>query len=93
MKSKTDMTITLEKHQTKFLEDIVKDYSLVDDSKAVRIIMNYIIEKAEHKTFKDDVFSEDNIRCTHFWDYCQDQNCHTHNLLLRKSKNKYLFEI
>ena len=60
-KDKIELTLSLESDHLDWLSEIIQDYDLPDESKAIRILLDYAIEDAD----KDDVFSPDNMRCKH----------------------------
>ena len=60
-KNKIELTLSLESDHLDWLSEIIKDYDLPDESKAIRILLDYAIEDAD----KDEVFSPDNMRCKH----------------------------
>ena len=60
-KNKIELTLSLESDHLDWLSEIIQDYDLPDESKAIRILLDYAIEDAD----KDEVFSQDNMRCKH----------------------------
>tara|TARA_B100000686_G_scaffold49816_1_gene53373 strand:+ start:7158 stop:7352 length:195 start_codon:yes stop_codon:yes gene_type:complete len=60
-KDKVELTLSLESDHLDWLSEIIQDYDLPDESKAIRILLDYAIEDAD----KDEVFSPDNMRCKH----------------------------
>ena len=60
-KDKVELTLSLESDHLDWLSEIIQDYDLADESKAIRILLDYAIEDAD----KDEVFSPDNMRCKH----------------------------
>ena len=60
-KNKVELTLSLESDHLDWLSEIIQDYDLPDESKAIRILLDYAIEYAD----KDEVFSPDNMRCKH----------------------------
>tara|TARA_B100001750_G_C15470434_1_gene579478 strand:- start:201 stop:395 length:195 start_codon:yes stop_codon:yes gene_type:complete len=60
-KNKIELTLSLESDHLDWLSEIIQDYDLPDESKAIRILLDYAIEDAD----KDEVFSPDNMRCKH----------------------------
>ena len=58
LKDKAVFEVLLEKHQMAFLEEIAEKYSLEDASKAVRCLINFVIDEAAEQ---DRVFEE--VRC------------------------------
>ena len=60
-KDKIELTLSLESDHLDWLSEIIQDYDLPDESKAIRILLDYAIEDAD----KDEVFSPDNMRCKH----------------------------
>ena len=57
-KNKIELTLSLESDHLDWLSEIIQDYDLPDESKAIRILLDYAIEDAD----KDEVFSPDNMR-------------------------------
>ena len=60
-KDKIELTIDLETDHLDWLSEIIQDYDLANESKAIRILLDYAIQDAD----KDGIFSPDNIRCRH----------------------------
>ena len=60
-KDKIELTLSLESDQLDWISEIIQDYDLPIESKAIRILLDYAIEDAD----KDEVFSPDNMRCRH----------------------------
>ena len=60
-KDKIELTLSIESDQLDWLSEIIQDYDLPNESKAIRILLDYAIEDAD----KDEVFSPDNMRCRH----------------------------
>ena len=60
-KDKIELTLSLESDHLDWLSEIIQDYDLPDESKAIRILLDYAIEDAD----KDEVFSPDNMRSKH----------------------------
>ena len=60
-KNKIELTLSLESDHLDWLSEIIQDYDLPDESKAIRILLDYAIEDAD----KDEVVSPDNMRCKH----------------------------
>jgi hypothetical protein len=60
-KEKTELTINFESDHLDWLSEIIQDYDLPDESKAIRVLLDYTIQDAD----KDEIFSPDNIRCRH----------------------------
>ena len=60
-KDKIELTIDLETDHLDWLSEIIQDYDLANESKAIRILLDYAIQDAD----KDEIFSPDNIRCRH----------------------------
>ena len=60
-KNKIELTLSLESDHLDWLSEIIQDYDLPDESKAIRVLLDYAIEDAD----KDEVFSPDNMRCKH----------------------------
>ena len=60
-KDKVELKLSIESDQLDWLSEIIQDYDLPNESKAIRILLDYAIEDAD----KDEVFSPDNMRCRH----------------------------
>ena len=60
-KDKIELTIDLETDHLDWLSEIIQYYHLPNESKAIRILLDYAIQDAD----KDEIFSPDNIRCRH----------------------------
>ena len=60
-KDKIELTIDLETDHLDWLSEIIQDYDLPNESKAIRILLDYAIQDTD----KDEIFSPDNIRCRH----------------------------
>ena len=58
-KDKIELTIDLETDHLDWLSEIIQEYDLPNESKAIRILLDYAIEDAD----KDEIFSPDNMRC------------------------------
>ena len=60
-KDKIELTIDLETDHLDWLSEIIQDYDLPNESKAIRILLDYAVQDAD----KDEIFSPENIRCRH----------------------------
>jgi hypothetical protein len=60
-KDKIELKLSLESDQLDWLSGIIQDYDLPDESKAIRILLDYAIQDAD----KNEIFSADNMRCRH----------------------------
>jgi len=60
-KDKTELSITIESDQIDWLTEIIQDYDLPDESKVLRVLLDYAIQDVD----KDDIFSPENMRCRH----------------------------
>jgi hypothetical protein len=60
-KDKIELTIDLETDHLDWLSEIIQDYDLPNESKVIRILLDYAIQDAD----KDEIFSPENIRCRH----------------------------
>ena len=58
-KDKIELKLSIESDQLDWLSEIIQDYDLPNESKAIRILLDYAIEDAD----KDAIFSPDNMRC------------------------------
>ena len=61
VKDKTELSITIESDQIDWLTEIIQDYDLPDESKVLRVLLDYAIQDVD----KDDIFSPENMRCRH----------------------------
>ena len=60
-KDKTELSITIESDQIDWLTEIIQDYDLPDESKVLRVLLDYAIQDVD----KDDIFSPENMICRH----------------------------
>jgi len=60
-KDKIDVTLKLERNHLEWLNTIVDQYDLADESKAARVLFDYAIGDADHEL----VFANENARCQH----------------------------
>ncbi len=60
MSENIEYTLELKEDQYQFLTEMVDKYSLDDESKALRCLINFAIEESEHQ---ESIFEE--IRCRH----------------------------
>ena len=60
-KDKIDVTLRLERGHLEWLNTIVDQYALADESKATRVLFDYTIRDADHEL----VFASENVRCRH----------------------------
>ena len=60
-KDKTELSITIESDQIDWLTEIIQDYDLPDESKVLRVLLDYAIQDVD----KDAIFSPENMRCRH----------------------------
>ena len=58
---KTDITVTVETDQAEWLAQQAVEFGLPDDSKALRILIDFAIQEIHSKT----IFSSENERCRH----------------------------
>ena len=58
---KTDITVTVETEQAEWLTQQAVEFGLPDDSKALRILIDFAIQEIDAKT----IFSSENERCRH----------------------------
>jgi len=61
VKKKVDITITVEEDHLEWIQGIAEQYDFLDESKAIRVLFDYAIEDGD----KEEIFSEDNMRCRH----------------------------
>ena len=52
-KDKTELSITIESDQIDWLTEIIQDYDLPDESKVLRVLLDYAIQDVD----KDDIFA------------------------------------
>ena len=55
------MTLELESDQLDWISEIIQDYDFPDESKAIRVLLDYAIQDGD----KGDIFSPKNMRCRH----------------------------
>ena len=60
-KNKVELSIEIESDHLEFLEIITDEYRLSDESKAIRVLIDYAMEIQEN----DLIFSKTNTRCMH----------------------------
>ncbi len=60
MSENIEYTLELKEDQYQYLTEMVDKYSLDDESKALRCLINFAIEEADHE---ESIFDE--IRCRH----------------------------
>jgi len=60
-KNKETISVNLEEDQLNWLADIVEKFELPDESKALRILLDYVMEEAD----KEEIFDIENMRCRH----------------------------
>ena len=60
-KDKIELTLNLESDHLDWISEIIQDYDLPNESKVIRILLDYAIQDAD----KDEIFSPENIRCRH----------------------------
>jgi Arc/MetJ-type ribon-helix-helix transcriptional regulator len=60
-KNKIEMTLELESDQLDWISEIIQDYDFPDESKAIRVLLDYAIQDGD----KGDIFSPKNMRCRH----------------------------
>ena len=56
---KIEHTFEIAKELREWLDSITEEYGLTDESKALRILLDYAIEEGN----KDEIFSDINMRC------------------------------
>ena len=49
----------IESEQREWLEEVADEYDFADESKAMRVLLDYAIQDAD----KDLIFSDENMRC------------------------------
>ena len=57
--NKTEHTFEIANEQREWLDLVTEEYDLPDESKALRILLDYAIEEGN----KDQIFSDVNMRC------------------------------
>ena len=60
-KNKETISVNLEEDQLNWLADIVEKFELPDESKALRILLDYVMEETE----EEEIFDIENMRCRH----------------------------
>ena len=60
-KNKVSIDVTLESDHQEWLSQMASKYSLFDESKALRVLLDFAMQDANEQ----DIFSHDNIRCRH----------------------------
>lgn len=61
MKNKTDLEFAIEEDHMNWLEENVAEYSLEDESKALRVLIDYAMEEVD----PEHIFASENMRCKH----------------------------
>ena len=61
MKDKSEITVEIESDQLTWLDQIVNDYDFPDESKALRVLIDYALQDGD----ADLIFSPENMRCQH----------------------------
>ena len=56
---KFEHTFEIAKEQREWLDSVTEEYGLPDESKALRVLLDYAIEEGN----KDEIFSDINMRC------------------------------
>ena len=56
---KISQTVEIERAQRDWLGEVAKDYGLADESKALRVLLDFAIQDGD----KDLIFSSENMRC------------------------------
>ena len=56
---KIAQTVEIERAQRDWLGEIAKDYGLADESKALRVLLDFAIQDGD----RDLIFSSENMRC------------------------------
>tara|TARA_B100001750_G_C15427033_1_gene556067 strand:+ start:560 stop:754 length:195 start_codon:yes stop_codon:yes gene_type:complete len=60
-KNKENINVEIEVGHLDWLANIVEKFELPDESKALRILLDYAIEEAD----EEDIFDIENMRCRH----------------------------
>ena len=60
-KDKSEVSVELESDHLVWLNQVVMDYGFPDESKAMRVLLDYAIQDVE----SDLIFSPENMRCRH----------------------------
>ena len=58
-KDKVDHTFEIENEQREWLEEVAKQYDFQDESKALRVLLDYAIRDVDRGL----IFSNENMRC------------------------------
>ena len=61
VKDKSEITVEIESDQLTWLDQILNDYDFPDESKALRVLIDYAIQDGD----ADLIFSPENMRCQH----------------------------
>ena len=61
LKNKDEISVELESDQLTWLDQVVSDYDFPDESKALRVLIDYAIQDGD----ADLIFSPENMRCQH----------------------------
>ena len=61
LKNKTDLEFAIEEDHMNWLEENVAEYSLEDESKALRVLIDYAMEEVD----PEHIFASENMRCKH----------------------------
>lgn len=61
MKNKTDLEFAIEEDQMNWLAENVTEFSLEDESKALRVLIDYAMEEVDAEY----IFASENMRCRH----------------------------
>jgi len=60
-KNKENINVEIAVDHLDWLANIVEKFELPDESKALRILLDYVIEEAD----EEDIFDIENMRCRH----------------------------
>ena len=61
LKNKTDLDFAIEEDHMNWLEENVAEYALEDESKALRVLIDYAMEEVD----PEHIFASENMRCRH----------------------------
>ena len=60
-KNQTSYSLSIEKDQSEWLKEIAGKYSLPDESKSLRVLLDFAMKDVN----PDDIFAPENMRCRH----------------------------
>ena len=60
-KNIVEFSVEIEEDQMKWLKKMTENFDLRDDSKSLRVLLDFAMQDADEET----IFSRDNMRCRH----------------------------